>query len=490
MILSIMSFTNPAGDLSQFSEVVPEAARVQGLTRSSILTQRRRVRIPPQTGPTAGLAGTGGGNTQMQFLIADQGGLVDPRSICLNYTILVTGATTVPDEGHVFQNVQVLLNGQPLDNIQNAMKLTNIEMTMGASKSYYQTAASFQGFELLNNDLLTATADAAAGYGYVTQNVADIAARTTRAAAAVYGNVAGETRSVPLGILSGVGRMKSYIPIALLGEIALVLQTGSAGECLFNTSSNVAGDFSLSQVSLEYDVVIPRPEYMMLLQKVANDPNDVGLNLPYESSIVQAGGVITGSTTAPLSEQNIIVSRATNHLLRSSVVQVPSAALQSVNYPSQSAFSHAGVWQAQWRIGSQYYPNLPAQGDAAIFNCAMEAYGSVAQENGTCTNRVLWGNSTNPTAGTPAVFETASLATGGTVRYAYADRCIPSYGFRTVKGGADALDIDGVSLAGASGSQCIVTLVSAPQTNYIPFVSLVALRFIQAQAGGVRVAGA
>jgi len=69
-----MSFTNAANDLSQFSEVVPEAARVQGLTRSSILTQRRRVRIPPQTGPSYGSAGAGAGNTQLQFLIADQGG--------------------------------------------------------------------------------------------------------------------------------------------------------------------------------------------------------------------------------------------------------------------------------------------------------------------------------------------------------------------------------------------------------------------------------
>ena len=71
MIVSIMSFANASSDLSQFSEVVPEAARVQGLTRSSILTQRRRCKIPPQTGPTAGSAGAGGGNTQMQFLIAD-----------------------------------------------------------------------------------------------------------------------------------------------------------------------------------------------------------------------------------------------------------------------------------------------------------------------------------------------------------------------------------------------------------------------------------
>jgi hypothetical protein len=69
-----MSFTNQSGDLAQFSEVVPEAARVQGLTRSSILTQRRRVRIPPQSGPTYGSAGSGAGSSQLQFLIADQGG--------------------------------------------------------------------------------------------------------------------------------------------------------------------------------------------------------------------------------------------------------------------------------------------------------------------------------------------------------------------------------------------------------------------------------
>ena len=69
-----MSFTNQSGDLSQFSEVVPEAARVQGLTRSSILTQRRRVRIPPQTNASPGAAGAGAGSTQIQFLLADQGG--------------------------------------------------------------------------------------------------------------------------------------------------------------------------------------------------------------------------------------------------------------------------------------------------------------------------------------------------------------------------------------------------------------------------------
>jgi hypothetical protein len=201
--------------------------------------------------------------------------------------------------------------------------------------------------ELLNDDLNTNTTPAGS-YGQVTANVTDIAARTSRAADAMFGNITGEQRSVPLGLMSGVGRMKSYIPIALLGEIALVLQTGSNAEVLFNSTSNIAGTYTLSQISLEFDIVVPRPEYMMLLQKIANDPSDSGLNLPFESSIVQAGAGIAASSAA-LVESNVIISRATNHLLRSSIVQVPTALVQSINYPSQSCFSHGGIYSAQWR---------------------------------------------------------------------------------------------------------------------------------------------
>jgi hypothetical protein len=122
---------------------------------------------------------------------------------------------------------------------------------------------------------------------------------------------------------------------------------------------------------------------------------------------------------------------------------------------------------------------------------SLAAYGSVMQENGTVTNRVLWGNSTNgATAGTPAVYETAQVASGGSVKFAYADKFIPSYGFQTVKGSAEPLAVDGISLAGASGSQLIVSLVQAPGVAYTPFVILTALRFIKAQGGAVQVVGA
>lgn len=490
-----MAFTTQTGDLYPFTEVVPASAQFGAPERSSILTQRRRARVTPQTGPSYGSAGSGAGGAQVQFLLADQGGLLDMRSIVLNYTIqTATSSTTAcPDDGHPFMTVQALLNGQLLENIQNAPKLANVEMTMGASKSYYQTAGSLQGWELLNNDLVTnipsssVTASITA-WGYVSGNQPSVQVRSSRAASARFNNIAGEQRSVPLGLMMGLGRMKQYLPIALTGELAFVLIAGQPGDVLFDIASTTAGDFSLSNVNIEYDIVVPDQRYMAVLQKVAmEDP--VGLTMPYESSIVTAAASISSSAT--MTQNDLIVSRATNHLLRASVVQVPTTAVALQGFPSQSCFGHAGTYSVQFRIGSQVYPQIAAQGDAALFNMSLSAYGSPENENGTVTNRCLWGNSTNgATAGTAAVYETAESSASGTLKFCYADKFIPTYGFQTVKGGVVPLDVDGVSLAGASGSQLIASLVSAPGVAYTPFVIITALRFIKAQGGAVQVVGA
>jgi len=43
-----MAYLNESGSLNPFEEVVPEAAKVHGLSRSSILTSRRRARVIPK----------------------------------------------------------------------------------------------------------------------------------------------------------------------------------------------------------------------------------------------------------------------------------------------------------------------------------------------------------------------------------------------------------------------------------------------------------
>lgn len=483
---------NAASDLSPFAEVVPSSISLDKPTKSSIVSARRRCKIVPQTGPSVGSAGAGGGSQQVQFLIADQGGLLDPRSMVLNYTILCTGTSNpCPDDGHVFTTAQLLCNGQLLDNIQQASKVTNIEMKMGGSKNYYQTAGSFQGFQLLNNDLnsaLPTTAGTELGaWGYVAGNQSAASTRAFRAADVRTGNTAGMQISIPLGLISGFGRCKQYIPLSVLGELAIILQTGTANDVLFAISTSTAGDYSLSKISLEYDVVVPTAGYMSMLQKVAMED---GFVIPYESTIVATGAQISTSASA-LQESSVIVSRATNYLLRASVVQIPSTGGNTLGYPSQSCFSHAGTNSFQFKIGSQVYPQLPAEQDAAMFTTSLAAYGSPLNENGSVVNRALWANNTNAgTAGTAAVYETAQAASGGPVKFAYADSFIPSYGFQTIKGGAEPSLLDAVSLAGASGSQLVATIISAPSATMIPYVSLVATRMLTAGSGQVQVRGA
>ena len=478
-----MSFQNQSGDLASFVEVVPESAKMGQLSKSSLLTQRKRVRLTPQTGPTSGPS------SQIQFLISDGSGMLDLRSVVINFTMFCTGSGSVaPDDcGAVFSTAQALLNGSLLENIQNAGKVSNVEMTMGGSKTYYETAGSFQGAELLAPDLINDTT--AGQYGVVSSNLASIDARYKRLANPMWNGIRGTQRSLPLGILMGLGKCATLLPINILGELGLVFQTGSNSDVLFQTGTSGDATYQLTNISLEADIVVPDGRYMQLLQKVASEEG--GMTIPYESVVVATGGQINASPSS-LQESSIITSRATNHLTKSSIVFIPQALTSSFFYPSQSCFSHAGLFGFQTRIGSQVFPQIAAQGDASIFSTSLCAYGSAMQENGTATNRVLWANSTNTSAGgtLSASYEDAVSVPAAASRFAYGDRCVPSYGYRVVKGGAEPLDVDGVSLAGASGSQIIHTIVSAPQTNYTPYVLLTALRFIKASGGAVSVVGA
>lgn len=479
-------------------EVVPRAASVQGLTRSSILTARRRVRAAPQTGVSYGSAGAGGGSSQIQFVIADQGGLLDPASIALVYNLRTSGTgNETPDDGHPFTRMQISLNGQMLEDNAQAAKTTNAEVRLASTKSWYQSSGSFCGFEQLNNELNIGQALATnigtiqawcGSWCDVSGNQAAITTRTS-SAATVANPLAGEQRSLPLGLISGVGRMKQYLPLSVLGELNLTLYTGSRQEIMFQAAlGNTDGDFSLGGVYIEYDIVVGHPEYMNLIARVANDPNEQGLVLPFESTIMTSSGTIAASASA-LVENSIVVSRATNHLVRTFLLQQPTAYLASTGFLSQSCFSHMQTNKVQWRVGSMYYPQIPAEGDASIWNMTALAYGSAALNTATSViNRVAWAQTTNAPA--PSVAAQASNGYEGVNKFNYADSFIPAYGFQNVKGDADPLAVDGISLSGASGSQLVCVVTNGPPTTTTPTLGLVALRFIQAQAGSVRVQGA
>lgn len=496
------SFLQQSGDQKPYSEIIPDNLRAGGLTKASSIVQRRTVRVAPQTGPNYGIltgasAGTGAANSQIQFLVADQGGLVDPRSFRLNYTIRTSGTGACPDDGHPINVCQIQLNGQMVDNVTACAKVTNIEMAMGGSKSYYQTAGSFSGFELLSDDLNTVvpttspTAAMLGKWGWVANNTADISARAQRSSNTLGNNsLQGTARSIPMGLLSGFFRCPTALPISLLGEINVLLVTGSANEMLFTQTTGQTVDYSLANVSLEYDVLVPSEDLMTLYKRVAMDPNDAGLNYVVETSILTGGATIgtAGAPATSLSEFNIVVSRASNYVTRSSIVQINTAGLSSNLYPSQSCFSYGNTYSVQWRAGSQVFPNIAPQGPAALFNMSLAAYGGPTNENGSVVNRLLWGNSTDfTTPGTAAVFAGSECATA---KFAYADKFCPSISFEQVRGGYTKPDLQGLSLSSASGAQLIGTLVSAPPTQYSVYMLVAALKVIKAQGGAVRVEGA
>jgi len=86
-------------------EIVPDAAMVKGVSRSSLLTGRRRVRVQPQTGTSASA------NSIIQFVLADSSSLCDLNSAVLSYTITTTGSGDVSlDDGPcLVQHVLLLL---------------------------------------------------------------------------------------------------------------------------------------------------------------------------------------------------------------------------------------------------------------------------------------------------------------------------------------------------------------------------------------------
>ena len=491
----------PSGNLHSFDEVVPGAAMVKNLQRSSVLTARRRVRVQPQGGSAYGSAAAGAQNNQIQLIISDAQGLIDPQSVNLIYTINTAGTGAEVCEGPSWiSRAQCVLNGALVEDIVYANRYVNAELSLSSNQSWWKTAGSFLGMGLLNNELQTGPAPSSAtlatalaqvqsysgAWGDVSGNLSAMCDRTEQAANSTGHPYAGEQRSLPLGCLFGLFRQGQYLPMSVLGSLNLTFFTASNGEAVFQNGTTADGTYSLSQVFIEYDVITPDPRYQDVIMRMANDPNEAGLNIVYESTIMASGGQIAASATA-LSDSSIVCSRGTTNLVRTFLLQSPATLQASNFFPAAACFQHANTFSIQWRVGSQYFPQVPAEGDASMFANSCLAYGHLTGENCGIIGRQLWGQTTTVSATGTATNTTRE----GVVKFAFSDHFSPAYSFKTVAGDVDNENlIDGVNLAGASGSQLVCTIRSAPAVAMTPVLALVAQRILQAANGAVRVLGA
>jgi hypothetical protein len=483
-----MSLNQPFAGIP-ISEVVPEAiaGMNEGLTKSSLLVSRRRIRFQPQTGTSAGP------NSIVQFVLADSSSLLDVNSATISFTATTTGTgvETLDDGPAWCRRLQVSLNGNLVEDIDNAHRLTNMEVYASADKSWYQSAGSYAGFWKLNPDIVVANPVAStAALAGATFGAATAAANSTVVGNILqnynpgYGDIGGQvpatpvgpwaaagTRTaagtsfcVPLSIMSGFFRTKQYIPLNLLGELVMSFTLASAAEAILQATGATDGSYALTNIFMECDVVQPHYALQELMNKVATSEGESGIVIPYESAIVSQGTALSSG-----SNLSVIVSRATNNLRRLLYAHQLTAGISSANFPSVSCFGFNACSSFQVRVGSLYFPSQPADTAARMFGLLQTTYGEAVNSKPGLINRSLYEQTT------------AADGTGGNLRNAFADAFIVGYNFDSYKNTAatQVLDADGVSVLGQASQTGSVT----------PVIALIATRYLSLMNGALKIVG-
>jgi len=462
------------------TEVVPAAARLGGVSKSTILSGRRRVRFQPQTGTSANP-----GNI-VQFVLADSTCLLDVNSVVVSFTATTTGTgSTALDDGPAWcRRLQISANGSLIEDVDNAHRNANAQVYLGADKSWVQGAGSFAGYWKDNSAMASASGayippatnfSTAGAYSFVE---GDVTSALTNASKRYK---AGMSLAVPLGLLSGAMRGAAYWPLSHMGEIVYQFTLAQAVEAVFQASGNTDGSYQLTDIFLEADLVTPSYAYSQILNMLVQDENEPGLVLPVETTITQQGQSISSGSSV---ESSIVVSRATNNLRKVILTAQPTSALTNVNFPSVSCFGNNTFSQIQWRTGSLYFPSQPANSLARAFWMSQEAFngGEPVHVCNSVANWVSYGLTTSSSGAltTPTTYNVG--------QFIFNDKFVLAYNFDNFHGGEE-LEADGVSVLGNSGSQLICILRNSPGEAITPTVSLVATKYLHLKNGGLRIVG-
>ena len=460
-------------------EVVPDSAMVKGVSRSSLLTGRRRIRLQPQTGTSASA------NSIVQFVLADSSSLLELNSAVLSCTATVnagTGDTAFDDGMSWVRRATVALNGTNIDDTDLANRYSNAMVYAGADRAWYNGAGSFANFWAQNPQM----AVAGTTYPPTSYAVGDVSGALV---AASVRSKAGQQFAWPLGLVSRFFATKQYLPLSQCGELVIQLLCASNAEALIQRSGNTDGTYALTNIFLEVDLIQPHYLYQEMLNKVTQLEGEQGLVVPFNAVISAQSQGITASGQA-----NIVTSLATNNLRRVLLTQSPITEA-TINYPLCSAFANNSLTGVQFRVGSLYFPSQEAVNTGSIFWMTQSAFngGEPIHHRNGCIDLNTFSKSTGPA---PVAFNitaaSGSGATNGKQQY-WGDSCVVAYGFDNYKGG-ESLDADGISVLGQAGSQIVSLMRIAPNgtywTNGVQFnIHLERSRYLVLKNGALRIEG-
>ena len=452
-------------------EVVPDAAMVKGVSRSSLLTGRRRVRLQPQTGTSAGP------NSIIQFVLADSSSLCDLNSAVLSYTITTTGTGDVSlDDGPAWcRRATIALNGTNIDDTDLANRWANAQVYAGADRSTYQGPLSFAGFWAQNPNMPSGTTYPPPAYAVGDLSGSLVASSVRYKAGAQY--------AVPLSLISKFFGTKAYLPLSQAGELVVQLLCATNAEAIIQRSGATDGAYTITNCFLEIDMVQPHFLYAEMLNRVTQLEGEQGVVIPYNAVISAQGQSVTSSGQA-----NIVTSLATNNLRKVIITMSPTGNLADINYPSVSAFGNHSLTGLQFRCGSLYFPSQEAVNTGSIWWTTASAFAGgepLNNRNGIIDYQTF----TKTTGPQPLGFN----VTGVTQKQYFADSCVIGYGFDNYKGG-EPLDADGISVLGQAGSQLVSLIRIAPNLTYFtsgvtPNIHLERTRYLVLKNGALRVEG-
>ncbi len=491
------TFTSPF-ERSPIEEVVPESMKVRGLSRASILTGRRRVRIIPQTGtayaPTQGVS-------LANILIQDSAGLLDLQSVVLSFRLKTTSSdgvatsTAVPDDfaWSVLRRLQVSLNSVLCDDIDYVAKRATAEVYASASKSWYNSVGTQMGaWKFLGDASGTGAAPAfpqsgpgSPGYALPKNDVDDkLPAATARFKNVVWDTVAatwipastdggGQYFSVPMSMLSHFFRQESLFSLRNAGQLYIQLLFASPQEALFvGPTATWTADYQVTDLVVECDVVTAHPEYTSMVDEICSRSESEGMAYAFDAHLVSIQQVTGSGLGGQQQTFTIIASKATQNARSLHWVQQPQTGLSTQKYMEQSTFNCNDTNQWQIRIGSVYYPAFPSQGLSKNFMELMSSYNAPSASVGqACViDAQSWKTTTtSPGAALPnaGLSVTSPIFNGGTVQQAdnqvfrYSDQYIGGYCFDNLKH-AEVLSHDGISTLAMSGSQIQLEIRATP----------------------------
>jgi len=467
----------------KLSEVVPGSLdHVSGVSSSTALVQRKRLRLVPQTAATANPSDI------INFLIQDPG-MLDLQSAVFHANIVVSGSGTVAtmDDGPSWlRQLVVQVDGQNLETQDRVNKCTNMETYMTASSSLYNRALSFAGYWKFNPDL-----KAPANAGTSTASVwCDVSGNAAAPSAFYQTATFGYDVAVPLGLVSHVFRSDKMFPSRFANNLLIQMQLEAAQQALFTLGAGTATTYQLTNIYLEIDSVTLNPAFTAFLQDAVMDANGAGLVLPFNTKISAQG-----QSQSNNGENTFVVSRASKNLRRVAVVQQPAVALgaASTTYPEISTFPSAGFntrgqsgalqGQIQLYIAGQYYPLFPCRGSAAFW-VAHQAYNGhmLTDTDGGIVNYRTWGTTTDGTG--------VAVNPGGS---AFSDQWIWAYDLSKMVGTSDVLENDGVDSTG--NAQLQITIKTGPKENgsaaesYTPLVEMLGTKFLTLANGELTIQG-